>query len=144
MSASAALPEPSQDERTMSMLSYVLSLFFGFLPPLIIFFVKGDSRFVRFHTLQLLLWNVLVAVLFALAFVFFFIGIIFTAATTGGGHNGGVPILFLFFMGVFYLILIATGLATLVLVIMFAIKSSQGQWSELPIVGRWAKKFLHI
>jgi uncharacterized Tic20 family protein len=50
--------EPTTDERTNAMLAHVLSIFGGFIGPLVIYFVKGkDSRFVAFHALQAIFWH---------------------------------------------------------------------------------------
>jgi uncharacterized protein len=46
---------PTADERTMALLVHVLAIFSGFLAPLIFYLVKKDSRFVAFHSLQVLI-----------------------------------------------------------------------------------------
>ena len=45
-------PIPTQDERTMATLAHVLQVVGWFIAPLIIFFIKRESRFVAFHALQ--------------------------------------------------------------------------------------------
>ena len=54
VATASALPEPTQDERTMATLAHVLQMVGGFLAPLIIFFIRRESRFVSFHALQVL------------------------------------------------------------------------------------------
>ncbi len=50
--------EPTPDERTTAMLAHVLTIFAGFIAPLIIYLAKRrDSRFVAFHAMQALLWH---------------------------------------------------------------------------------------
>jgi uncharacterized membrane protein len=44
----------TQDERTMAVLAHALQLVGGWIAPLVIFFVKRQSRFVSFHALQVL------------------------------------------------------------------------------------------
>src|SRR6202167_2577972 len=44
----------TQDERTMAVLAHALQLIGGWIAPLVIFFVKRQSRFVSFHSLQVL------------------------------------------------------------------------------------------
>jgi len=39
----------------MALLVHVLAIFSGFLAPLIFYLVKKDSRFVAFHSLQVLI-----------------------------------------------------------------------------------------
>ena len=62
--ALTALPPPTQDERTMAFLAHLLQVFTGFIGPLIIFCVKQDSRFVKFHALQSLVWQLCYMALF--------------------------------------------------------------------------------
>src|SRR5258707_11695971 len=61
------LEAPAEDERTMAMLAHLLMAFTGFIGPLVIFCVKQNSRFVRFHSLQALIWH---AIYLGLSFVF--------------------------------------------------------------------------
>ena len=48
---------PTKDECTMAMLAHLLQVFSGFIGPLIIFIVKKDSKFVKYHSLQCLIWQ---------------------------------------------------------------------------------------
>src|SRR5437660_11609342 len=50
-------PVPTQDERTMAMLAHVLAIFSSFIAPLVVYLLKKDSRFVSFHSLQVLIWH---------------------------------------------------------------------------------------
>ena len=59
----AGLEEPTADERTLALLAHLLMAFTGFIGPLVIFCVKQDSRFVKFHSLQALVWQALYMVL---------------------------------------------------------------------------------
>ena len=43
---------PSNDSRTMAALCHLLAMFTGFVGPLIMYLVKEDDEFVRFHALQ--------------------------------------------------------------------------------------------
>ena len=78
----STLPEPTQDERTMAMLAHLLQLFTGFLGPLVIYFVRRESRFVAFHSLQAVFWQLLLA-------LFFFVGIILMIFTMVAGATQG-------------------------------------------------------
>src|SRR5260370_4760442 len=60
------LEAPAEDERTMAMLAHLLMAFTGFIGPLVIFCVKQNSRFLRFHSLQALIWP---AIYLGLSFV---------------------------------------------------------------------------
>jgi uncharacterized Tic20 family protein len=50
----AVFEEPTADERTLGLLAHRLMAFTGIIGPLLIFCVKQDSRFVKFHSLQAL------------------------------------------------------------------------------------------
>ena len=133
----STLPSPTQDERTMAMLAHLLQLFTGFLGPLVIYFVRRESRFVAFHSLQALFWQLLLA-------LFFFVGIvlmIFTAvAGASGGHSGNMPPLFFGVIVLFWLGTFAVSILNLVVVIYFTVKASKGEWAENPLVARWARQ----
>lgn len=66
------LYEPSADERSTATLAHALQIL-GFLAPLIIWLIKRDSRFVTFHALQALCWQVLY-----LVGMFFFMALFMT------------------------------------------------------------------
>jgi uncharacterized Tic20 family protein len=61
----------SSEERNMSMLAHVLMIFTGLIGPLIIYFVKRDSRFLRYHSLMALFWQLLVMVLWMATMIIF-------------------------------------------------------------------------
>ena len=59
-----SLPTPSKDACTMAMLAHLLSIFTGFLGPLILYLIKKDEdRFIAFHSLQALYWWLAILVL---------------------------------------------------------------------------------
>ena len=133
------LPEPTLDERKMAMLAHVLQLFGGFIAPLIIFLVKKDSKFVRFHALQPLIWQCVVMVLSVVLMAGFmmtmFLTIPFAAQQKA---NGPPPVgLFIFFGGVWFLMMMQW-VINLFLAIFFGIKSYEGAWSRYPLIGRLA------
>jgi len=136
----ATLPQaaafPSEDEKSLAMLNYILSIFSGFLAPLIIWLVKRESKFVAFHALQTLFWHGLYFVLTMVGMVFFMASIFASAATHSGGPEGASGL----FMFLFFAIMWGGGIANLVIGIMFAIKAKRGEWTRLPIVGKWARR----
>ena len=73
-------PVPSQDERTMAMLAHVLAIFSSFIAPLVIFLLKKDSRFVSFHSLQVLIWHAAFALTCFLGIIIMFIFVFSTIA----------------------------------------------------------------
>jgi uncharacterized protein len=140
--------KPTHDECTMAMLANILQIFTGFIGPLIMFAVKRDSKFVAFHSLQALLWQIawgLVAVLIAMGWVI----LIFVGVAVGAAHpqtnSDSVPPMvvgFIGFFGLFWLFMIAAGIANLVLAVYHGIKSSQGEWTAYPLVGRLARRWV--
>jgi uncharacterized Tic20 family protein len=104
-----------QDEKTLAMVAHLLGYFTSFIGPLIIYFVKSDSTFVRFHSLQAVYFQLMVLVAEAIALVLTFVLI-------------GIPLL------------IAIPVGDLIYVIIACIKSFNGEWFEYWLAGQWARK----
>jgi uncharacterized protein len=135
----SSLPVPTQDERTMAFLAHLLQVFTGFIAPLVIFCVKQDSRFVKFHALQSLIWQLCyMALLFGVMIVFFF-SIFATAfhAASGGHTPNAAPPTFIFFFPILWLFWLLGWVANVVLGIMYGIKANRGEWAGYPIIGNW-------
>ena len=142
-SGQIAVGPSTSDERTMAMLAHVLQLAGGWIAPLIIFLVKQDSRFVRFHALQVLLlqgvyilcWIVAIVIGFAVMF----------STVVMHAHSPGVPPppLFLLFP-FFWLGIMGMWVVMLVVAIVYGIKAGNGEWAEYPVLGALARHFLKI
>jgi uncharacterized membrane protein len=133
------LPQPSEDERTLALLVYVLGIFSGFLAPLIFLLVKKDSPFVKFHALQLLIWQAIYMAVSVAAVMLVFVSMIFTLPMQP--HEGKAQAPPLAFFGIFgglWLVLMGGWLLNLILGIVLGIKANQGQWVQLPMIGNWA------
>jgi uncharacterized membrane protein len=135
--------EPTQEERTLATLAHALSLL-GFIPPLVIFLIKRQSRFVSFHALQALLLHIayfiLIMVLMVAWFTIFFFTIAHQVATKGAAPPVGVFVLFpLLWVG-----LMGGWITILILAIVYSVKASNGEWAEYPVLGRLARKMLKI
>ena len=103
------LVPPTSDEKTMAMLSHVLTLVFGFIPPLVIWLIKKDeSKFVAENAKEALNFMITLFIGYIVGFflIFIFIGI---------------------------LVLILLGIAQLVLVIIATIRSSEGKIYRYPV-----------
>ncbi len=99
---------PTSDEKTMAVLSHILTLVAPLLAPLIIYLVKKDeSKFVESHSKESLNFQITVII----------IGII------------GI-ILVILLIGI--LILWALGIVTLILVIVASIRASEGKLYRYP------------
>lgn len=74
-----SLYTPTSDEKSMGMLCHLLSIFFGFLAPLIIYLVKkDDSRYVAEHAKESLNFQLTLMIAYVISFflVFLLIGIV--------------------------------------------------------------------
>jgi len=117
------------DENVAALLSYI----FGWLSGLIFFLIEKDSRLVRFHAMQSLLFNVLIAVVAIVLWV-----VLFVLFLVGTQLSGLVTTL---------LTLVATlvwavfGIGILIAWIMCLIKAYGRQYFKLPIIGDFAEKF---
>jgi len=137
--------ETTSDERTMATLAHVLQLVGGWIAPLIIFFVKRDSRFVSFHALQALLlqgiYFILMMVLMAVVMVAVVAGFAFHQPTD---HNASIPPVFLFVFPIFWLGMMGWWVFVLVVAIVYGIKAGRGEWADYPLIGRLARSILKI
>ena len=103
---------PTSDEKTMAMLSHVLTLAVGFLAPLIIYLIKKDeSSFVNYHAKESLNFQITIFIIIA-ALVITLIGI---------------------------LLVWIVGIIALVFVIMATMKASEGKLYKYPFSLRLIK-----
>jgi uncharacterized protein len=130
--------QPTQDERTMALLAHVLQIVGGFIAPLIIFVLRPKSRFVRFHAVQALL---LQPFIFVCVIVLLLCGLAALAVGISSGHDFGLPEI-LFIGG----LLAGPGSWLLIFIpaIVYGVKANRGEWAAIPIVGRWARRMLHL
>jgi len=131
------LAPPSHDDRLLAMLAHILQIVSWFVGPLVIFLVKRESRFVRFHALQALIWQAILAGLWAVGMVVFFATMIPLMVSQSSSGSHGPPIGFFLVIPIFWLPLILN----LVLAIVYGIKASNGEWARYPIIGKWAWRF---
>jgi uncharacterized Tic20 family protein len=73
--------EPTADERSMATLAHALQMVGGPLAPLIIWLIKRESRYVSFHALQALFWQITFIVCWFLAMAVFMTAVFWTVAT---------------------------------------------------------------
>jgi uncharacterized protein len=120
-----AFPAPTEDEKNLAMLNYILSIFSGWLAPLIIWIIKRESKFVAFHAVQTLFWQLMLIVIGIL------VGVVVVLSLLDSETRSGSPGVFAFVP----LALIVYGWGNLFVMVVFAIKSRNGNWTRLPIVG---------
>jgi len=133
---------PSPEERTLAMLAELLQLFSWIVGPLIIYFVKRDSRFVRFHALQAILWQALLVVFYIVFFVIMIAAFVATIPRNGGAPASPTPLFMSFFP--FYALMGLAWLTTMIIAIYFAVKAQNGDWATYPVIDRLAKRMAGI
>lgn len=146
--ATPPYPQPApgapttSEERTLAMLAHVLQIVTGFIGPLILFFVKRDSRFVRYHSLMALFWQLLVMA-FWFVIVIVFIAVMMTTVglqsqqPTIDGNNPPPPFLF-FLLPLFWGGGMLIWILNFILGIVYGIKAYDGKWDGYPVIKRWA------
>ena len=130
-------PPPSQtaksstglDENVAALLSYVMTWITG----LVFFFMEKTSRLVRFHAMQAILLGATAGVL---GFVLWFGWIIF--AVVGAMISDVLPGLISLVFGLLFFVF---WVGIMIAWIMCLIKSYQGQYFKLPVLGNFAEKF---
>ena len=131
-------PEPTQDERTMALLVQVLAIFSGFIAPLIFYLVKKNSRFVAFHSLQILIWHAAYLVTFVVGLMITFVFMIFAIASHPHGAPGEAPPLAFFgLFGFVWLWLMGGWVVNVILGTVLAVKANRGEWAKIPLIGNF-------
>jgi uncharacterized Tic20 family protein len=138
------LPEPTREERTLGMLAHVLQIVSWLIAPIIIFLVRRDSRFVRYHALQAVFFQLLVMLFWGATLLALLAGF-FAAIACHQGAVGpaaiGFPILFfLIFWGGGAL----TWLLNLVLGIVYGLRANNGEWAGYPGIKYLAAKIAGV
>lgn len=120
-------PEPvAEDEKLWGLLANLLGLFFV-VGPLVAWLVKGDSRFVKFHALQMIFLNL----------VSFAAGIVLALCLTMLAMVPFVGMLVGTVIGPLF------SLAMLVLLVFLGLKAKSGVLFKLPVLGALAYKHVY-
>jgi uncharacterized protein len=146
MNDAISVPAPTQDEKTMAMLAHVLQIFTWWIGPLVIFLAKQDSKFVRFHALQALLWQLALVVLGMIG-VFLWVTVILSTVFSSAGKaaaNQAPPVALFVGMGFVWLGFIGVYFSNILLGILFGIKAGRGEWASYPLIGRWARDIVKV
>jgi hypothetical protein len=128
----------------MAVLAHALQLVGGWIAPLIIFLVKKDSLFVRFHALQALLLQITYFVCFFVGMAMFMVSMITTVAMHAGDKSAQPPVGMFLVFPFFWLFAMGSWVIMLVCSIVYAIKAGHGEWAEYPLLGKLARKFLKM
>jgi uncharacterized membrane protein len=120
------------------MLVYLLAIFTGFIAPLLYFLLKRDSRFVVFHSLQMLLWQAAYVVTFGLAVLAAFTVMMFgLAAHPRLAPGAPPPFAFFGIFGVVWFCGMAGWALNVILAVVYGIKANQGEWARFPLLGNF-------
>lgn len=132
----------TSDERMMAMLSHLSILFGGIILPIILWAVQKDkSKFVRYHSLQAIFFHIayigiLVLVIILLAIVMIVFGVGLGAMTSNTKSDpGAFPIVILILVFVFYAAIFISIFGAMGYEIYLAIKSYNGAYTKIPIIG---------
>jgi uncharacterized Tic20 family protein len=104
----------NQDSKNMAILNWVLTIFFGFIPCLILYLVKTDDAYIRAHSVEALNWSITAFIGYAVA-----------------------TVLTIIVIGVFLFPII--GICHLIFCIMGAIAASKGDDFNVPFAIRLIK-----
>lgn len=141
----AATAAVTSDEQTLAFLAHILQLFTWWIGPLVIFLAKRDSRFVSFHALQALLWQVAWSLAGIVLGVLFVVGMFASVAMrAGAGSSHAPPLLFMVLFPLLWLLIAGGWVVTLVFAIVYGIKSMRGEWAEYPLFGGWARRIAGV
>jgi len=124
----------------MAFLAHLLQVFTGFIAPLVIYCVKQNSRFVKFHALQSLVWQLCYMVLvFGGMMIFFFsiFGAVLHDAAAHPHSSSGPPPAFFLFFPLIWLLALGGWVTNLILGVLYGIKANRGEWAAYPIIGKW-------
>ena len=132
----------TSEERLMAMLSHLSLLFGGIVLPIIFWATQKDkSRFIRYHALQSIFFQIayiviLVILIVALSLLAIFFGVglgIFTA--TASSDPDAFPLLLVLFIILFYAAVIISAFGLMGYSIYLAVKSYLGSYIKVPIIG---------
>lgn len=136
------IQEPTSDERLLALLSHLSAFMGGIILPLIIWATQKDkSKFVRFHSLQAIFFQLtLAAVIILIVIVFLIIlfasGIGLSALENSGAGNGSeMPSFLIVLMIIFYGGVFIIAIAAMAYMIYVALKSYKGELIRIPFIG---------
>lgn len=109
-----AVVEANKDSRNIAMLGWVLTIFFGFIPGLVLYLVKTEDPYVRAQALEALNWSITTMIAYVVGMI-----------------------LMLILIG--FLVFIAVGICNLVFCIMGAVACSEGKAFRVPFTLRIIK-----
>lgn len=139
--------ELSQDEKAFAGLAHALMISTWWIGPLIIYLTKRESRFVSFHSLQALFWQIVFTLLYAAGMVAFFAAMFSTVLSMPQGKTPEpprFPAALFFVFPLFWLTVMGGFAISMTLGIIYCLKAMRGQWAGYPLIGRLARRIVGI
>jgi len=136
--------ETTQDDRTMAVLTQVLQVVGGWIAPLIIFFIRRQSRFVSFHSLQVLFLELVYMAIYVVLVVVWISSIGLVIIRTHGADNHPFPAALFIVLPLLWLALMGLWVVRIVIAVVYAVKAGRGEWAEYPVLGGLARRVLKI
>ena len=125
-------PPVTRDECTLGMLAHVLQIFSWLIGPAIIFLVRRDSKFVRYHALQALFFQLLVMMVWAASVLALIAGALAALAHRGHASMPAAVALPLLALILFWGGAALTWILNLVLGIVYGLRANNGEWAGYP------------
>jgi uncharacterized membrane protein len=101
--------------------------------------IEKESKFVRFHAIQSLLYHAaIIVVIIVLMVVSVILGIVGLAASSASDAGGAIGGILGSLISLVWMVIILAYLAGLIYA---AVKAYGGNWFKLPVVGNMAEKF---
>jgi uncharacterized membrane protein len=137
--------ELTQDKRAYAGLAQALMISTWWIGPLIIFRVHRKSRFVSFHALQALFWQIIFALLSMVGMGMVVVAGLASVVSAPQGktpESGQFPIALFVAFPIFWLTIINGFAISMTLGIMDCLKAMRGEWAGYPLIGNGARQIL--
>jgi uncharacterized membrane protein len=128
----------------MATLAHALQLIGSWIAPLIIFLIRRQSRFVSFHALQALLLQIIHTIIVVVLMMLWFSTIFSIIFRQTSGKPPEFPPALLVLVPLVWLGFMALWVGTLIIAIIYAIKTGRGEWADYPLLGKLARKILKM
>jgi uncharacterized membrane protein len=145
MNQPSTIAAPSPDETTMAMLANVLQIFTWWIGPLVIYLARRESKFVSFHAMQALLWQLTMmcfGMVLGLAWMIFIFLNVFPHLAKNPSTNHAPPAALFVLFPVVWLGFMGFWATNVIIGIVFGIKAGRGEWASYPVLGRFAHRIV--
>lgn len=117
------IAKENKDSNLLAAIAYFLGVF-----AVILYIIKKDDKFVKFHSVQSILLNI------ALLVIFMVLGVLSTLLSIITLPLGGIG-------GLAWFCTIPVALVMIVIILYGAWKAFQGEMWHIPYIGEWADKY---